>query len=56
MKLIPANEKPRSLKVTSLQFDGITFKVSNNFDLSNISFELIVHPENSSKMLFSIPK
>ena len=56
MKLIPANEKPRSLNVTSLQLEGISFNASNNFDLFNISLVLIVHPEYSLKILFSIPK
>ena len=55
-KLIVARDKPKILELTSLQLGKKLFKFSNNFDLSiifRLSFE---QPENSEKILFSIPR
>ena len=53
--LIVARDKPIIVKVTSLQFGVISFNVSNNNSLSTTLRFSTVHPENSGKMLFSIP-
>ena len=55
-KFIVAREKPNILKLTSLQLGGLLFNDSIILDLSNKSMFGFVQPENSSKMLFSIPK
>tara|TARA_B100000287_G_scaffold377634_1_gene379542 strand:- start:435 stop:629 length:195 start_codon:yes stop_codon:yes gene_type:complete len=54
-KLIVAREKPKILKLTSLQLGKEFFKLFNNSALSVVFRFSILHPENSGKILFSIP-
>ena len=54
-KLIVASEKPKILKLTSLQLSKELFKFFNNSALSVVFRFSFLHPENSGKMLFSIP-
>ena len=51
-----ASEKPKILKLTSLQLGKELFKLCNNSVLSIVPRFSSVHPENSEKTLFSIPK
>ncbi len=54
-KFIPAKDIPNKLKPTFLQLRILLFKEFNNSFLLIILIELLEHPENSSKILFSIP-
>ena len=55
IKFIVASESPINLKSTFLQFGIELFKDFNSSSLSVIFKLFPVHPENSSKILFSIP-
>ena len=52
---MPAKEIPKNLNLTFLQLGMLLFNVSNSFDLSVMPRLSKEQPENSSKMLFSIP-
>ena len=51
-----ASERPKILKFMSLQLGKYSFKISNNFVLSIVSRFSLVQPENSLKILCSMPK
>ena len=55
IKFIVASESPINLKSTFLQFGIELFKDSSNSVLLIIFRLFPVHPENSLKILFSIP-
>ena len=56
MKFIVAREMPKILKFTSLQLGKKLFKLCNNLPLSIVLILSFVHPKNSGKILFSIPR
>ena len=50
-----ARDKPNTLKFTSLQFGGVSFRLFNSSSLFTIPKLSEVQPENSGKILCSIP-
>ena len=54
-KLIVASDKPKILKLTSLQLGKKLFKLCNNSNLLIVFKLSFVQPENSGKIAFSIP-
>ena len=55
-KFIVASDNPNILKVTSLQLGKFFNNKFNNSSLLIIFKFSVEHPENSEKILFSIPK
>ena len=55
-KFIVASDNPSNVKVTFLQLDKFSLKELINSSLSIIFKLCAVQPENSGKILFSIPE
>ena len=51
-----ASDKPKTVKYTSLQLPGISFKLFNKSSFVSVPVFILIHPEKSEKIPFSIPR